>query len=49
MKHRSVTTIGYYLDQSEARAPIVEHAYEAVMHGHSIMDSVRQIMHWAEE
>lgn len=44
-----VDTICYYLDHPQARAEIVERAYQAAMHGHSIQDSIQQIMHWAEE
>ena len=42
-------TILDYLEHPEKREPIVERAYQVVMHGHSIVDSVRQIMHWAEQ
>lgn len=44
-----VDTICHYLEHPEARAPIVERAYHAVLNGHSIYDSVRQIMNWAED
>ncbi|HHY57687.1 MAG TPA: glycosyltransferase family 1 protein [Chloroflexi bacterium] len=43
-----VDTICHYLDHPEQRAPIVERAYAEAMHGHSILDSVRQIMNLAE-
>lgn len=44
-----IETIRHYLEHPEERAPIVERAYQAVMDGHSVLDSVRQIMHRAEE
>jgi len=44
-----VDTICYYLDHPQEREGIVERAYQAVMHGHSIQDSVQMIMQWAEE
>ncbi|MBE2239222.1 MAG: glycosyltransferase family 1 protein [Caldilineaceae bacterium] len=43
-----VDTILDLLAHPEKRAPIVERAYDAVMHGHTILDSVRQIMAWAQ-
>ncbi len=44
-----VDTICHYLDHPEDRAPIIERAYHAVLDGHTLLDSVRQIMKWAEE
>ncbi len=44
-----VDKICYYLDRPEERAPIVERAYQAVTNGHRILDSVQQIMQWAEQ
>lgn len=44
-----VDTICHYLDHPEARTPIVERAYHAAVNGHTILDSVRQVMHWAED
>lgn len=46
--HQLVPTILDYLEHPEKRAPIVERAYQAVMHEHTLLDSVCQIMHWAE-
>lgn len=44
-----VDTICHYLDHPEARTPIIERAYHAALNGHTILDSVRQIMYWAED
>ena len=44
-----VETICHYLDHPEERAAIVEKAYQAAMNGHTMLDSVQQIMRWAEE
>lgn len=44
-----VETICYYLDHPKERAEITENAYQAAMNEHTILDSVQQIMQWAEE
>jgi len=43
-----VDTICDYLDHPEARTAIIERAYQAVLNDHTMQDSVRQIMSWAE-
>jgi hypothetical protein len=44
-----VETICYYLDHPEERTAIVEKAYQAAIGSHTILNSVQQIMQWAEE
>lgn len=47
--HQLVPTILDYLEHPEKRVPIVERAFQAVVYDHTLLDSVRQIMHWVEQ